>query len=62
MTVLPHCYQCNRQAFLFSDSRCSRCTRVNPATGGLDPDEDSFEEQLLERKFQNGQIKKEINK
>ena len=27
----PHCYQCYRPVnYLFTDGRCSRCTRVQP--------------------------------
>ena len=25
-----HCYQCDKVAYLFSDSRCAECTRVEP--------------------------------
>lgn len=38
--VIFNCYQCDKVAYLFEDSRCATCTRVNPATGGLDKEDD----------------------
>lgn len=38
--MMYHCYQCDKFAFLFADSRCAACTRVDPDTLEL-PEEDT---------------------
>jgi hypothetical protein len=37
-----NCYQCDKVDWLFGDSRCADCTRVNPESGYIDKED--FEE------------------
>ena len=41
--VRGDCYQCGVTATLFSDSRCGKCTRVDPTTGALPKEEDEHD-------------------
>ena len=40
-----NCYQCNKVAYLFADSRCNVCTRTGPETESDDQNQHLHAEQ-----------------